>query len=141
MRSSSAPSAQHMMLAMNWWSSMMSGLGLVVTGEGREFVGFASKYPHLLSNLALLALAGALGQLFIFIMVEIYGALACSVVTTTRKFFTVLCSVLLFGNNLSSRQWLGTVLVFTGLFADQLIGKKKKSPSGNIDNEKKPLKQ
>lgn len=45
-------------------------------------------------------------------------------VTTTRKFFTVLSSVLLFGNQLSPRQWFGAVLVFVGLFADMLWGKK-----------------
>ncbi|PZQ46207.1 MAG: hypothetical protein DI551_05505 [Micavibrio aeruginosavorus] len=63
----------------------------------------------------------------IFLQVSGYGPLACSVVTTTRKFFTVLCSVLFFGNPLSSRQWLGTLLVFSGLFADAAFGKSKAS--------------
>lgn len=124
MRQHSSPSAQHMMLAMNGWSSLLLSVPLVVSGEAFEFVNFAAKYPQMLTHLATLALAGALGQLFIFMMVSSYGALACSVVTTTRKFFTVLCSVLLFGNNLTSRQWTGTVLVFTGLFADMFYGKK-----------------
>ena len=69
-------------------------------------------------------MAGALGQLFILLMVSGYGPLACSVVTTTRKFFTVLCSVILFGNVLTGRQWFGAILVFAGLFADMFYGKK-----------------
>ncbi|XP_058821721.1 solute carrier family 35 member B1 homolog [Topomyia yanbarensis] len=129
MRQHSSPSGQHMMLAMNGWSSLFLVPALLITGEGIEFTAFAIKYPQMLAHLATLALAGALGQLFIFMMVSSYGALACSVVTTTRKFFTVLCSVLLFGNNLSSRQWLGTILVFTGLFADMFYGKKG-APNG-----------
>lgn len=124
MRQHSSPSAQHMMLAMNGWSTLFLVPALLVTGEAMEFVAFATKYPQMLSHLATLALAGAMGQLFIFMMVSSFGALACSVVTTTRKFFTVLCSVLLFGNNLSSRQWMGAVLVFLGLFADMFYGKK-----------------
>lgn len=124
MRAASKPSAQHMMLAMNYWSTLMLGTALIITGEGRLFVSFALKYPELFGHLASLALAGAIGQLFIFMMVSHYGPLPCSVVTTTRKFFTVLFSVLFFGNSLSGRQWFGTFLVFTGLFADMLVGKK-----------------
>ena len=45
-----------------------------------------------------------------------FGPLPCSIITTTRKFFTVLGSVLFFGNTLGSRQWVGTALVFSGKF-------------------------
>ncbi|XP_055644861.1 solute carrier family 35 member B1 homolog [Toxorhynchites rutilus septentrionalis] len=124
MRQHSSPSAQHMMLAMNGWSTIFVIVPLLVTGEGMQFIAFATKYPQMLAHLATLALAGAMGQLFIFMMVSSFGALACSVVTTTRKFFTVLASVLLFGNSLTGRQWFGAILVFTGLFSDMLYGKK-----------------
>lgn len=43
-----------------------------------------------------------------------FGPLTCSIVTTTRKFFTILGSVILFGNVMSTMQWVGTVLVFLG---------------------------
>jgi UDP-galactose transporter B1 len=74
-------------------------------------------------------------------MVAGYGPLPCSIVTTTRKFFTVLFSVLFFGNVLIGRQWFGAILVFTGLFADMFFGKKevdtKKTESKKlIENEK-----
>uniref|UniRef100_U5EWR5 Putative transmembrane transport n=1 Tax=Corethrella appendiculata TaxID=1370023 RepID=U5EWR5_9DIPT len=135
MRQAAAPSAQHMMLAMNGWSVIMLLISLVLTGELTQFAAFAKTYPILFSHLASLALAGALGQLFIFMMVSEFGPLACSVVTTTRKFFTVLFSVIFFGNALTGRQWIGTVLVFTGLFADMFMGKKsneKLKPSGDV---------
>lgn len=124
MRAAHAPSAQHMMVAMNGWSTLMLAVLVTFTGEIFQFIPFASRYPHVLIQLAMLAITGALGQLFIFIMVSSFGPLACSVVTTTRKFFTVLCSVLFFGNPLSSKQWFGAFLVFLGLFADAAFGKK-----------------
>ncbi|ETN59885.1 solute carrier family 35 member B1 [Anopheles darlingi] len=127
MRAHSAPSAQYMMLAMNGWSSLFVSCGLLLSGEGKDFIMFASRHPQLFTHLSLLAITGALGQLFIFMMVSSFGALACSVVTTTRKFFTVLFSVLFFGNTLSGRQWVGALLVFTGLFADMFYGKKPPS--------------
>uniref|UniRef100_A0A1B0DBE2 Uncharacterized protein n=1 Tax=Phlebotomus papatasi TaxID=29031 RepID=A0A1B0DBE2_PHLPP len=136
MRSSSAPSAQQMMLAMNGWSSAMVGVALIVSGEAASFMQFTLRHPELFWHLTTLALTGALGQLFIFLMVSGFGPLACSVVTTTRKFFTVLCSVLIFGNSLIPRQWYGAVMVFAGLFGDMLINKK---PSVAPQAAKKPL--
>lgn len=53
-------------------------------------------------------------QTFIFMTVVYFGPLTCSIVTTTRKFFTILGSVILFGNVMSMMQWVGTVLVFLG---------------------------
>lgn len=43
-----------------------------------------------------------------------FGPLTCSIITTTRKFFTILASVILFANPISTMQWVGTVLVFLG---------------------------
>ena len=43
-----------------------------------------------------------------------FGPLPCSIITTTRKCFTVLASVIFFGNSLSGQQWIGAALVFTG---------------------------
>ena len=45
-----------------------------------------------------------------------FGPLPCSIITTTRKFFTVLASVVIFGNALSQRQWVGAAFVFAGAF-------------------------
>lgn len=57
-------------------------------------------------------------QLFIFTTVTSFGPLMCSIVTTTRKFFSILLSVVIFQHPMLPRQWVGTVLVFTGLFLD-----------------------
>ncbi|KAK9704115.1 UAA transporter family [Popillia japonica] len=123
MRAETKPSAQQMMLSMNFWSSIMLALALLTTGETLKFLDFVSRHPTVLLNMSLLALTGAIGQLFIFLMVSEFGPLPCSVVTTTRKFFTVLASVILFQNPLLPRQWLGAVLVFTALFLDAFYGK------------------
>jgi UDP-galactose transporter B1 len=48
------------------------------------------------------------------------------VITTTRKFFTILGSVIIFNNPMSGKQWLGSVLVFIGLAMDAKYGKEVK---------------
>lgn len=70
MRAEAQPTAQHMMLSMNFWSTVFSGVALVLSGEGVSFCHFVSKYPYCLFNIAMLAIAGALGQLFIFLTVS-----------------------------------------------------------------------
>ena len=58
-----------------------------------------------------------------------FGPLPCSIITTTRKFFTVLGSVIMFGNTLLTHQWCGAVLVFVGIFLDGAYGKQKPKPT------------
>lgn len=127
-KSESSPSAYSMMLNTNWWSAIGSSIGVLVSGEAFKFISFVSLYPEIIVYLVGFAFVGALGQVFIFYMVADFGPLPCSVVTTTRKFFTVLTSVIIFGNVLLPRQWLGAVLVFTGLFLDMFYSKGKSPP-------------
>ncbi|XP_071447518.1 solute carrier family 35 member B1 homolog [Hetaerina americana] len=113
----------HMMLCMNKWSCLFAGTAVFLTGEAVTFSAFVGRHPSVAWQLASLAIAGAFGQFFILVIVSEFGPLPCSIITTTRKFFTVLGSVLLFGNSLMMHQWLGTTFVFTGLFLDALYGK------------------
>ncbi|CAH0716608.1 unnamed protein product, partial [Brenthis ino] len=124
-KSESSPTAYSMMLNTNAWSSIIISIGVIASGEIFKFVAFVNLYPEILIYIVGLALMGALGQLFIFYMVAEFGPLPCSVVTTTRKFFTVLASVVIFGNVLHSRQWIGAILVFSGLFLDIFYSKGK----------------
>lgn len=112
------PSAQHMMMWVNAWCTLILTIAILVTGEWRNFKEFTIAHPEIIKDLILISTSGAFGQFFIFMMISKFGSLPCSIVTTVRKFFAVLFSVILFGNSLSRRQWFGTILVFTGLFAD-----------------------
>jgi len=125
MKAEHSTKSGHMMKAMNLWSMIFLGVALVLTGEGLEFIGFVSRHPGVIWQILSFCVASAFGQFFIFMCVSDFGPLPCSIITTTRKFFTVLASVIFFGNELMSRQWLGVLLVFAGLFADGVFGKKK----------------
>lgn len=126
MRARFQTSAYHMMLNINMWSTLVLGLAVLWTGEVWEFVNFAQRHSSILYNILLFGLTSALGQTFIFLTVVYFGPLTCSIVTTTRKFFTILGSVILFGNVINSMQWFGTILVFLGLGLDAKFGKTPK---------------
>lgn len=116
----------HMMFNVNLYSCFILFGVMVYNGQGLEFVDFCWRHPKVLKFLLAFCLTSAFGQLFIFLTVVTFGPLTCSVITTTRKFFTILCSVIIFGNPMSSRQWLAVVLVFIGLALDAKYGKSKK---------------
>jgi UDP-galactose transporter B1 len=118
------PNGQQMMMKLNQISSIILCCLIFVTGEWKEFLTFTSAHHEIIKDLILLAVTNSLGQFFIFIMISDFGSLPCSIVTTVRKFFAVLFSVMLFGNSLSRLQWCGTILVFGGLFADSAIKNK-----------------
>lgn len=129
MRANFQTGSNQMMLNINVWSTLILGAGIVFTGELWEFLSFAERYPTILYSILLFGLTSALGQTFIFMTVVYYGPLTCSIITTTRKFFTILASVLLFANPITQLQWVGTILVFLGLGLDAKFGKGPKKPS------------
>jgi drug/metabolite transporter (DMT)-like permease len=126
MRSISKPSPLNFMHFVNLWSSGILIIGVIAFGEGPKFVDFVTKHPEILQYLGLAVIVGACGQIFISSMVSNFGPLPLSIVTTTRKFFSVFLSVILFGNTLSSRQWLAAGLIFGALFLDAIINKKSR---------------
>ncbi|XP_046846944.1 solute carrier family 35 member B1-like [Xenia sp. Carnegie-2017] len=118
--------SHHMMQKINICSFLILGTGIVFTGEIWKSIAFCQRHPSVLPNMLSFSIASALGQNFIFITVATFGPLTCSIVTTTRKFFTILASVIYYGNALVSRQWIGVVLVFAGLSLDSMFGKTRK---------------
>ncbi|KAJ8951874.1 hypothetical protein NQ318_019850 [Aromia moschata] len=122
-RAESKPSGLEMMYCGNVWSTLFLAVTILVTGEYAKFYEFARYYPFVIYNLLLLGVMSSIGQLFLYSMVSEFGPLVVSVVTTTRKFFTVLGSVIIFGNALSPRQWVGAVVVFAALFLDAFYSK------------------
>ncbi|KAK2584598.1 hypothetical protein KPH14_006956 [Odynerus spinipes] len=127
MRAEHKSKSGHMMLNMNLWSFIFSGVVIIISGELFEFIKFLQRYPTTIWHIATFSIAGAFGQYFIFLTVAEFGPLPCSIITTTRKFFTVLGSILIFGNSLSPRQWVSTFIVFSGLFLDAMYGRDKPS--------------
>lgn len=115
----------HMMYKMNLWSTFYLLVICVGTGEVFEFYSFVQRHPSIINDLILFSTTSAIGQLFIFLTVAGFGPLPCSILTTTRKFFTVLISVFLFNNTMTKTQWIGASLVFIGLTLDAAFSKGK----------------
>ena len=55
-----------------------------------------------------------------------FSSLLLVTVTVTRKMLTMMLSVVWFGHRLSSSQWFGVALVFTGVGAEGYMQKREK---------------
>ena len=125
MRTVSRPSSLNFMYYVNAWSTLIFIPLLFINYEGWRFVQFCMKHYEVGYYMAITVLLGTAGQYFVSTMISCYGSLPLAIVTTMRKFFTVLFSSLIFGNVLNTRQWAATILIFTVLILDALFGKKK----------------
>ncbi|CAM9854998.1 unnamed protein product [Chrysoparadoxa australica] len=120
------PTVHEMMFHMNLWAFTILTLACVVTGQGLEGFKFCHQNPVILQHLIGFASAAALGQNFIYFTIKNFNPLVCTTITTTRKFFTILCSVIWFRHPMSVQQWSGVALVFAGI-GGEMVGKYHKS--------------
>jgi solute carrier family 35 (UDP-galactose transporter), member B1 len=108
--------ALKMMLHTNIWAILHVGAVSVLTGDFFQGIEYCSSHVELFMPILQFSVCSALGQLFIFLTITGPGPLACTTITTTRKFFTILLSVLMHpDNSLTTEQWSGVGLVFGGL--------------------------
>ena len=71
-----------------------------------------------------------------WILVIYFGALTTSIITTLRKFFTILFSVLIFGDEIDWTQKIGAGVVFLGIVLDITAKKQNK-----VEQAEKPVEE
>ena len=119
-----------MMTCMNSWgvillTCLLFAEGIVRGSEGMVVYTllFANRHPEILIHMGGFALCGAVAQCFVFLSIQHYGAFVTTTITISRKFVTVLLSVVIFGHTLGLLQWAGVAAVFTGLAIQLLLNR------------------
>jgi len=125
------PTANHFMFYSNAWSSIFSFISVFALSEFTPALRFCSQYPSVWIYIAGQSIASAVGQLFIYRMLHSFGSLNLSIVTTSRKFFSILLSIVYFGHSLTTLQWTSVLAVFLGLSFDMISPKPKNPPHAN----------
>ena len=119
------PTSDDLMLNMNLYASIFVGIAMFYTGQFFPAVEFCMNHPEIIQHIAIFCITMALGQIFIFWCIASFGTLELSIITTTRKFFTILWSVFTFGHHMSGVQWSGVLIVFIGLMYDIFVSYQK----------------
>ncbi|CAN0272251.1 unnamed protein product [Discosporangium mesarthrocarpum] len=94
-----------MMFFMNLWALGFLSVLAVVSGQGRDGYAFCSANTAVMGDVVGFSLAAAMGQNFIYFTISAFNPLVCTTITTTRKFFTILFSVVVYGHSISTAQW------------------------------------
>lgn len=107
-----------LMLYTNLAALVWIAIGLAITQDGDDAVAFILRHPSTALDLLLFSICSAFGQIAIFLTLTSQGPLVLTIITTTRKFFTILLSILWFGHSLVVGQWVGIAVVFFALGID-----------------------
>lgn len=96
------------------------------TTEFSSAISFLQRHPAVLNDILGFCAAGAIGQIFIYATLERFSSLVLVTVTVTRKMLTMVLSVVWYGKRLTSMQWWGVVMVFTGVVAEGVLSQREK---------------
>ena len=104
-----------MMLGVNIWSMLFTGVSLIRSGEGVESFIFIMGDAKALTHMIILSITSATGQLFIYYTVKEFGPVTFTIIMTTRQIFSLFFSCLLFAHPMKAMGWIGAVAVFVVL--------------------------
>lgn len=105
-----------MMLGVNVWSIILTGITLLHSGELVSSVIFIMADAKAFYHMTILSITSATGQLFIFYTIKEFGPLIFTIMMTTRQIFSLFLSCILFGHTMHLLGWMGTLLVFVVVF-------------------------
>jgi solute carrier family 35 (UDP-galactose transporter), member B1 len=78
-------------------------------------IAFCRDNPIILRKLLIFGACSAIGQSFVFYVISTFDALTCVTVTTTRKIFSTVLSILTEGHSLSNIGWGGLTVASAGI--------------------------
>jgi len=123
------PTMHESMFWTNFSGFLVSLVLAGVTGHLTGGIAFCTKNPEVIQAILIYSVSSAVGQNFIYYTITQFNPLLLTTVTTTRKIFSTVYSVLRDpSNKLDETQWTGCGLVFLGLLVDileKVMAKKK----------------
>ena len=121
-------------ISNNLWAMLIMFIVALFMDQILPSITYLNSHSELWTSLLLFGLCSGLGQLFIFHTIRAFDALTLSIVTTTRKFATIVVNAIVLPthNRLNLSQWGCVALVFTAVSIDSFLGfftKKGKVPA------------
>lgn len=101
----------------------------IVRGSGLEQIYFCIDHPSAIPDILAIASFQVLGQVSIYYIVLNFKQNIFPLISSTRRVFTVLLSIVIFGHVLNLIQWFSILLVYIGLgyeLSEELSSKKAK---------------
>ena len=105
-----------MMVGVNLFSVLFTGLSLIEQGGFFESVAFMGRQSVFIFDVMMLSICSATGQLFIFYTIAQFGAVVFTIIMTTRQALAILLSCIIFLHPVTAVGILGILVVFLAVF-------------------------
>ena len=107
------------MFITNVYSCLFTLVSLISQDELSQSIKFLTEYSDIGYHVFLLSLTSAIGQIFIFVTIQKFGALVFSLIMTTRQVLSIVLSSIIFSHSLSVQSIIGIGIIFFALFFQQ----------------------
>ena len=109
-------SSIQMMFGVNLFSCVLTIGSLLFRGAFFSSITFLCSHAEFALHAFVLSICSAVGQLFIFHTISIFGPIIFTLIMTTRQAISILLSCLVYGHLLTPQALLGVLVVFLALF-------------------------
>eukprot|EP00924_Labyrinthula_sp_SR-Ha-C_P005435 snap_masked-scaffold_1-processed-gene-31.20-mRNA-1 protein AED:0.09 eAED:0.09 QI:0/-1/0/1/-1/1/1/0/390 len=108
-------SSYQMMLGVNSFSSLLTGLSLIQSGEMWSSIAFLKQDTDCMRDILLFSITGATGSMFIFHTIKTFGPLVFTMIMVTRQLIAIILSILFYGHPISLNGIFGAIIVFSSI--------------------------
>ena len=109
-------SSVQMMFGVNMFSCLLTVGSLLFRGVFFSSLFFLFSHIEFALHAAILSVCSAIGQLFIFHTISMFGPIIFTLIMTTRQAISILLSCLVYGHLLTVQALVGVLIVFVALF-------------------------
>lgn len=118
-------SSVQMMFGVNLFSSIFTIGSLLFRGAFFPSLTFLFSHSEFALHALIISICSAVGQLFIFHTISMFGPIVFTLIMTTRQAISILLSCLVYGHLLTPQALLGVLVVFLALFTRVYLRSRK----------------
>ncbi|XP_037943004.1 adenosine 3'-phospho 5'-phosphosulfate transporter 1 [Teleopsis dalmanni] len=105
-----------MMCGVNLFSTVFTAASLSIQGGFIDSLAFATEHPKFIFDIMILSISSAVGQLFIFYTISVFGPVVFTIIMTLRQAAAIMLSCFLYNHSISLLGVLGVLVVFFAIF-------------------------
>ncbi|KAH8243144.1 hypothetical protein KR032_004760 [Drosophila birchii] len=105
-----------MMCGVNLFSSIFTGASLTMQGGFMDSLTFATEHPKFVFDMVVLSICSAVGQLFIYHTIDVFGPVVFTIIMTLRQAVAIMLSCFIYQHSISMLGIFGVLIVFVAIF-------------------------
>lgn len=125
------------MCGVNLFSCLLTSVSLLQQGAFYGSLVFMSQFPKFTFDCVILSFCSAIGQLFIYHTIQVFGPVVFIIIMTLRQAIAILLSCVIYGHVITAIGIVGVLVVFMATFLNIYCGyrlRKAKRAQSQLNN-------